>query len=123
MNLLSFLSVPLAHAQLALPGVVDTVKAPNTLLTFICITVFNWVFTIAIFVAIGFVLYAAFNYLSSAGDPAKITKANQTLLFAAIGIAVAIFARTVPVVIGSFIQGDLNLDPCSASTTPGPRGS
>ena len=74
-------------------------------------------FTAAVLVSIAFVLYAAFNYMSGAGDPTKITKANKTLVFAAVGLAVAIMARTLPIAVGSIVNKDLKLDPCVNETT------
>lgn len=118
LSLLSqFLTIGVAHAQLDLPPVIATASG-NTLLAFICVTVFRWVFTAAIVLSIALIMIAAFRYVTSAGEPAKIQKANQTLIFVAIGIAVAILARSLPILVGSLVSKDLNLDPCTAQTAP-----
>ena len=56
-------------------------------------------------VAIVFVLLAAFNYLTASGDPEKVKKASHMLLYAAIGIAVALIARSLPYFVSSLVPG------------------
>lgn len=116
----SLFSIPTAYAQLALPPVVEPVASGGTLLNFICTFVFSWMFTAAIILAIVLVLVAAFKYMTAAGAPDKITSANKTLVLVAVGIAVAILARSVPIIVGSFVAKDVNLDPCSAQGTTQP---
>lgn len=90
----------------ALPGPSDTIigQSPDErgIITFICM-IFSYAFFALLLAAIGFVLYAAFNYLTSAGNPDKVTLANRTLIFAAVAIAVALLARAVPVIVGNFV--------------------
>ena len=66
-------------------------------------TVFAWAFYFLIVIAVIFVIVAAFRYLTAAGDPEKVKSAGQTLLYAAIAIGVALLARAVPLVVGSFL--------------------
>ena len=66
-------------------------------------TVFAWAFYFLIVLAVIFVLVAAFKYLTAAGDPEKVKSAGATLLYAAIAIGVALLARAVPLVVGSFL--------------------
>lgn len=116
----NFAIISVAHAQLPLPGVVTPVDTGNELLTFICTVVFKWLFTGAIILAIILVLIAAYKFLTSEGDPANTKAAGKMLVFAAIGLVVAIMARTMPVLVGSLIDKNVNLDPCkSQTTTPG----
>ncbi len=110
--------IPEALAQLPLPAVVDPVSSAPKVLTFACTVLFKWLFTIAILISIVFVLIAAYRYMTSEGDPGKLQTANKTLIYVAIGIAVAILARSVPVIVGSFIANELTLDPCASETTP-----
>lgn len=58
----------------------------------------NWILSFVVALSVIFVLYGAFLFLTSAGDPAKVAKANKTLLFAAIGVAVGFLAWVVPMV-------------------------
>jgi len=66
-------------------------------------TVFAWAFYFLVVIAVIFVIVAAFKYLTAAGDPEKVKSAGSTLLYAAIAIGVALLARAVPLVIGSFL--------------------
>lgn len=113
-------SIPTAYAQLPLPAVVGDVSSGATLLNFICTVIFTWVFTAALLLAVALVLVAAFKYMTADGSADKIKSANKTLLFVAVGVAVAILARSVPVIVGSFVAGEVELDPCPAAD-PGTR--
>lgn len=68
-------------------------------------TAINWLFTFLIVLAIVFVLVAAFKYLTAAGDPEKVKAASHQLIYAAVAVAVAIVAKGVPLIIGSFFTG------------------
>lgn len=118
---LVLLPAGLALAQtggVGLPGPNDTQigNGPTGVIAFVC-TVFNYVFFALLLAAVGFVLLAAFRYLTASGDPAKVTTANKTLIFAAVAIAVALLARAVPVIVGNFIltndQGGSAFDVCN----------
>ena len=74
----------------------------QAILNVLC-TVFAWAFYFLIVLAVIFVIWAAFKYLTAAGDPEKVKGAGATLLYAAIAIAVALLARAIPLVIGSFL--------------------
>lgn len=73
----------------------------------------RWLFTIAIILSIVFALLAALDYITSAGDPAKVKKATNRIIYAAIGIAVALLARSLPVIVG----GVLSIAGSTSSTT------
>jgi len=59
------------------------------------------VFTIAGVVAVIVIIIAGISYILSAGDPQKTAKAKNTILYALIGLVVAILAN----VIVSFVIG------------------
>jgi hypothetical protein len=63
----------------------------------------GWAFAFLVVIAILFILWAAFNYLTAQGDPEKVGKANQALLFSAVAIAVAILAKAIPALVGSLL--------------------
>ena len=66
--------------------------------------VINWVFTFLVILTTLFIIIAAFKYLTSAGDPTRVTSANKTLIFAAVAIAVALVAKGIPIAITSFLS-------------------
>ena len=71
--------------------------------------VISWIFSILILIAVIFVFVAAFRYLTAQGDPEKVKKANHTLLYAAIAIAVALLAWSVPYLVAAIL--DIGTDP------------
>lgn len=90
--------------------------APITSLTgfenFLCTVVAAWMFTFLIILAVIFVLIAAFKYLTAAGDPEKVKSAGSTLIYAAVAIVVALFARGLPLIIGSLFGTTLGAAGC-----------
>jgi len=65
--------------------------------------IFGLLFTLLIVIAVILVLWAAFQYLTAGGAEDKIKKANAQLIYAAVAIGVALLARGVPNIIGSFL--------------------
>ncbi len=59
----------------------------------------NWVFTFLIALTIIFVLLGAFQILTAAGSDEKISKGKNFIMFAAIGLALALLARAVPAIV------------------------
>ena len=66
-------------------------------------TLGNYLFTALLVVAIIFVIFAAFKYLTAAGDAEKVKSANHQILYAAIAVGVGIFAKVVPLIVGNFL--------------------
>ncbi len=76
---------------------------------FVCLGL-KWLFTAAIIFSIVLALVAAYEYMTSAGDPGKVKQATNRLIFVAIGIAVAILARSMPVLVGSLLGAERSTD-------------
>lgn len=101
----------LAFAQPVAPSAPTQANVPQSNITGLqgvlqaMCTVFAWAFYFLIVLAVIFVIIAAFKYLTAAGDPEKVKSAGATLLYAAIAIGVALLARAVPTVVGSFLGG------------------
>lgn len=55
-------------------------------------------------VAVFFIIYAAFNYLTGADAPDKIKVAHTQLIYSIIAIAIALLAISIQFVIGSFLN-------------------
>ena len=50
--------------------------------------IFNWVYSLAAIVAVGFIIYGAIFYAISEGDPARVNKATKTITYAVIGLVI-----------------------------------
>jgi hypothetical protein len=74
----------------------------QSVLQMLC-TVFAWAFYFLIVLAVIFIIIAAFKYLTAAGDPEKVKSAGTMLIYTAVAIVVALLARAIPLVIGSFL--------------------
>ncbi len=70
----------------------------------IFVRVLNWFFNIVIILGIIFIIYAGFTYITSSGDPSKTKRALQILMYALIGIAIAILAKALIRLVAEFIS-------------------
>jgi len=59
----------------------------------------NWIFIILMAISALMIIFGAVLFTTSSGDPTKTEKARGFILYAAVGIAVAVFARAVPAVV------------------------
>ena len=65
----------------------------------------NWVFAIFLSISLIYIVIAAFQFITGAGDPAKVTEARQKLIYAAIGIAIALLAGGFDDILRSVLVG------------------
>lgn len=61
--------------------------------------IINYLFTILLIVAVIFIIIAGFYFVTGVGDPEKYTKARMMLLYALIGVLVAISAKGLVILI------------------------
>lgn len=59
-------------------------------------TITDWVFVILMAISSLMIIYGAVLFTTSQGNPDSVSKARQLILFAAVGIAVALFSRAIP---------------------------
>lgn len=67
-------------------------------------TLTNWLLTALIVLAGIFVIYAAYLYLTSAGDAEKLGKAKDTLIYAAVAVAVGLLAKVVVAIAQTLVK-------------------
>jgi phosphotransferase system glucose/maltose/N-acetylglucosamine-specific IIC component len=63
----------------------------SSLMSGILNTVYFWMGV----TAVGFIVYGGFQYVLSSGEPGKIRKAKDTLLYAIIGVVVVLIAFVI----------------------------
>ncbi len=89
-------------------------------------SVVTWVYRVFFIVAVLFIIFAAFNYLTGADDPEKIKSAHSQLIYAAIAIAVALLSVGFVAIIKDFLispgstQGGSNVQIQTAPETGNP---
>lgn len=63
------------------------------------ITVTDWVFVFIMIVVSLMIIIGAFNYVTSGGDPGKTASGRNYIMYAAIGLVIALFAKAIPYVV------------------------
>jgi hypothetical protein len=56
----------------------------------------DWVFVVLMAISSLMIIWGAVLFTTSSGDPEKTAKARQLIIYAAVGIAVALFSRAIP---------------------------
>jgi hypothetical protein len=73
----------------------------------IFVTAVRWIYTILFILAVLFILLAAYNFVTSKGDPEKVSTARKQVLWAVIGVAVGLLAWTIVRLVETSIAGGL----------------
>ena len=63
----------------------------------------KWIYTIFFIVAVMFVIFAAFTYLTAGGDAEKVGNAKSQIIYAAVAIIVALLAVSLQAIIRNFL--------------------
>ena len=94
LTITSLLLLPAVSLAVVLPTetIPEIITAPGDIIVIIE-AIANWIFVILLAVAVIFVLIAAFQFLTSGGAPERISAARTNLLYAVVGVGVAVLAR------------------------------
>ena len=90
------------------PSPIVTPIGPRTTgeLTQFFVTVVQWFYTIIFIVAVLFILLAAFGFITSKGSPEKVAKAKAQLLYAVIGIAIALISYSIIALVQNTLENN-----------------
>ncbi len=66
-------------------------------------TVTDWIFVAVVIIVSIFILWGAFNLLTAAGSPEKIKLGRDQIIYAAIGMLVALLAKAIPWIVRNVI--------------------
>lgn len=64
----------------------------------------RWVYIIFFVIAVLMILFAAFTYLTAAGNEEKVKKARDSIIYAAVAVAVALLAVGFEQIIRTFLE-------------------
>ena len=64
----------------------------------------QWIFNLAIPIAVAMIVYAGILFLTAAGEPAKVTKAKEVLKYAVIGLAIILIGSGFVTLIKSILE-------------------
>jgi hypothetical protein len=67
-------------------------------------TIVDWIFTILVAVTGIFVILGGFTIATAGGDPAKVSSGRNYILYAMIGLVVALFSRAIPALVKNLIS-------------------
>lgn len=67
--------------------------------------IFNTAYALAGIVAAGFIVYGGIQYIIAKGEPGKIAKAKETIIYAVIGLIVVSLAAAITAFIVTAISG------------------
>ena len=104
-GLLAVTSLAFAQPQVTIPGASDTSSGITTASGVLDVVkkVIGWVYVVFFVLAVLFILFAAFTYLSAAGDEEKIKTAKNQIIYAAVAVVVALLAVGFSQIIGSVV--------------------
>ena len=80
---------------------------PGTMIT----NAISWAIAVVGFVAVIFVVYGGITYTTSAGDPSKVQKAKQMILYALIGLIIVALAEIIVAFVSGIIINSTSLEP------------
>ena len=64
----------------------------------------GWMMNVFWVVAVGFIVWAAFNFLTAQGDAEKVQKAKKMLLYAVIAAVIVLLANGVNVILTNILE-------------------
>lgn len=76
----------------------------------IVLNVLEDLFIIAGYLALGFIIYGGYAYMTSAGDPGKATKGKSLISSAVVGLIIAILATSITSVLTNILTGAVSGD-------------
>ena len=101
-------SISLAQTQGEIPDspLSSPINSPAEVVTTLD-TISGWLFTIFFALAVVFLVYAAFVYLTAGGNETRVGSAKNILIYAIVAIVVALVAGGIPL----FVAGLLGVTP------------
>ncbi|MFH1656665.1 MAG: TrbC/VirB2 family protein [Candidatus Nealsonbacteria bacterium] len=96
--LTTFLVVPLI-------GLAQPRSAPTVNVMQLLDKIVNWLFSILLIVAVIYLILAGYFFITAQGDPEKVSKARNMVLYALIGVLVAFAARGLVLLIETISGG------------------
>lgn len=97
--LIGFLTVPILSAAQIGPPETDVREVLNRIV--------DWLFVFLLIFAALFIVIAGFYFVTAQGDPEKVGKARNMILYAVIGIIVAFLARGIVILVESIGRGTI----------------
>lgn len=91
------------HAACEDAAVVSIEAYPMCCLFNTIYTITDWVFYLLLIVVVFMMVLGGFYYVTAAGDPEKAGKGRKLIIYALIGLVIALLARMIPAVVRFFL--------------------
>jgi hypothetical protein len=106
------IAAPLAaHAQITIPRLTGQASGAfggtNNTVGGIILTILEWVLRLSGLIAVGFVIYGGFRYMTSGGSEEGAEAGKTILTNAVIGLAIIILAYVILTVVVNAINGNI----------------
>jgi len=103
--IITIIALPILVSGQVIPGeqtapITTLGEAKNTITIIV-----RWIIAIFWIITVLFLIIAAFRYLTAAGDPEKIGKAKQSLIYAIIAAAIALLANGIQLIVKQLLTG------------------
>ena len=105
------------HGAITIPGVTPDPNLPTSLTTAtesLTVRIVNWMIRIFWILTVGFLIYAAYLYLTAGGIEDNVTKAKKYIIYALIAAAVALLATSLSGIVINLLKSPST----TTSTTP-----
>lgn len=66
-------------------------------------SIFTWAYTVSGIVAVAFIIRGAIEYMTSQGDPSRVSKATRSIIYAVVGLVIVIFAAAITLFVTSSV--------------------
>lgn len=124
----NFAIIPFAYAATSQEGwsVPEVPGLPDRPVASILLTFIDWAIMMIGVLAIIIFIYGGFIYLTAQGETQKIEQAKKIILYAVVGIAVAVLGLVAVRTVDSIMKGNASpqgAGPSSPSDTPAPPSS
>ena len=92
-----------AFAQAPAPDVIPSGITTAQGFVSLVVSITDWIFAFFLLFAVVFIVLAGFQFVTAGGDPSAVAQARTKLLWAAVGIGIALLSRGVPNVVQDII--------------------
>jgi len=104
LSLVSLVVLPLGVSAQPPDTLPTGINTPEKLIELIDL-ITNWIFTLFLLLAVIFIVIGALQFVTAGGKPESVSEARQKIIYAAIGIIVALIAKAIPAVLKNIVGG------------------
>ena len=95
----------LAQPTIPDPGAGEVAASIDEFYTIVC-TASNWIFGFVLLGAVIVLLFGAVAFFTARGNEDQVASARRYVTYALVGVAIAVLARALIYVVGSFVGAD-----------------